>query len=63
VLYGESDGVWVHLQHEKRKSTEVKVAMMSTGRKAIGKDHFHLKNKHCLTAIGLDAQNWEIYGH
>lgn len=31
VLYGESDGVWVHLQREKRRSAEVRVAIMSTG--------------------------------
>lgn len=59
VLYGESDGVWVHLQREKRKSTEVRVAILSTGRKAVGKDRFRLENKHCLTAIGLDSQAWQ----
>lgn len=59
VLYGESDGVWVHLQREKRKSTEVRVAILSTGRKAVGKDRYRLENKHCLTAIGLDAQAWQ----
>lgn len=59
VLYGESDGVWVHLQREKRRSTEVRVAIMSTGRKAVGKDRFRLENKCCLTAIGLDSQSWQ----
>jgi hypothetical protein len=59
VLYGESDGVWVHLQREKHRSTEVRVAIMSTGRKPVGKDRFRLENKHCLTAIGLDSQSWQ----
>jgi hypothetical protein len=59
VLYGESDGVWVHLQREKRRSTEVRVAIMSTGRKPVGKDRFRLENKRCLTAIGVDAQSWQ----
>jgi hypothetical protein len=59
VLYGESDGVWVHLQGEKSRSTEVRVAILSTGRKLVGKDRFRLENKHCLTAVGLDSQSWQ----
>lgn len=59
VLYGESDGVWVHLQREKSRSTEVRVAILSTGRKPLGKDRFRLENKHCLTTIGLDSQEWQ----
>ncbi|MDY6846941.1 MAG: UPF0236 family protein, partial [Chloroflexota bacterium] len=56
VLYGESDGVWLHLQREKRKSVEVRVGLMSTGRKPIGKDRFRLENKHWITAIGLNSE-------
>lgn len=59
VLYGESDGVWVHLQRERRRSTEVRVAILSTGRKAVGKDRFRLENKHCITAVGLTAEKWQ----
>lgn len=59
VLYGESDGVWVHLQREKRRSAEVRVAIMSTGRKQIGKDRYRLENKHCITAIGLNSEQWQ----
>jgi hypothetical protein len=59
VLYGESDGVWVHLQREKRKSTEVRVAILSTGRKQVGKDRYRLENKRCLTAIGLNSEMWQ----
>ncbi len=59
VLYGESDGVWVHLQREKRRSTEVRVAILSTGRKQVGKDRYRLENKHCMTAIGLNAEMWQ----
>jgi len=59
VLYGESDGVWVHLQREKRRSTEVRVAILSTGRKQVGKDRYRLENKHCVTAIGLDSEMWQ----
>lgn len=59
VLYGESDGVWVHLQREKRRSAEVRVATISTGRKQIGKDRYRLENKRCITAIGLNSEKWQ----
>jgi len=59
VLYGESDGVWVHLQREKRRSAEVRVAIMSTGRKQIGKDRYRLENKRCITAIGVNSERWQ----
>ena len=59
VLYGESDGIWVHLQREKRRSAEVRVAILSTGRKQIGKDRYRLENKRCITAIGLNSEMWQ----
>jgi Uncharacterised protein family (UPF0236) len=59
VLYGESDGVWVHLQRERRRSTEVRVATLCTGRKAVGKDRFRLENKLCVTAMGQDLESWQ----
>jgi hypothetical protein len=59
VLYAESDGVWVHLQREKRRCTEVRVAILSTGRKRVGKDRYRLENKHCVTAIGLNSELWQ----
>jgi len=59
VLYGESDGVWVHLQREKRKSAEVRVAILSGGRKQIGKDRFRLEKKCCLTAVGMNSEEWQ----
>lgn len=59
VLYGESDGVWVHLQREKQRSAEVRVAIMSSGRKQIGKDRFRLEKKCCLTAVGMNSEEWQ----
>ena len=59
ILYGESDGVWVHLQREKRKSVEVRVAILSNGRKPIGKNRYRLEHKCCLTAVGLDSTAWQ----
>jgi hypothetical protein len=59
VLYAESDGVWVHLQRENRRSAEVRVGIMSTGRKQIGKDRYRLENKRCITAIGMNSEMWQ----
>jgi hypothetical protein len=59
ILFGESDGVWVHLQREKRKSAEVRVAILNTGRKPVGKGRFRLENKVCLTALGLNSEEWQ----
>jgi hypothetical protein len=59
VLYGESDGVWVSLQREKRRSAEVRVGTLCTGRKQIGKDRYRLENKRCITAIGLNSEKWQ----
>jgi hypothetical protein len=59
VLFGESDGVWVHLQRERRKSAEVRVGTLCTGRKQIGKDRYRLMNKRCITAIGMSSTMWQ----
>jgi len=59
VLYGESDGVWVHLQRERRRSAEVRVAILSTGRKPVGKGRYRLENKLCMTSLGLSGQEWQ----
>lgn len=59
VLYGESDGVWVHLQREDKRSAEVRVAILSTGRKQVGKDRFRLENKCCVTSIGQNSEAWQ----
>lgn len=59
VLYGESDGVWISLQRERRRSAEVRVGTLCTGRKQIGKDRYRLENKRCITAIGLNSEKWQ----
>jgi hypothetical protein len=59
VLYGESDGVWVHLQREAQRSTEVRVAILSNGKKPIGKDRYKLVNKCSMTAFGLSSEAWQ----
>lgn len=59
TLYGESDGVWLHLQREKKKSVEVRVATMYTGKEMIGKQRYKLKNKCSVVAVGLNSQAWQ----
>jgi len=59
VLYGESDGVWIHLQREEKRSAEVRVAILSTGRRAVGKDRYRLENKHAVTAVEVDGLSWQ----
>lgn len=59
VLYGESDGVWVHLQREKVRKKEVKVAVMYTGKQAIGKDRNKLENKIAMTQLGGTTLAWQ----
>ena len=41
------------------KTAEVRVAILSTGRKPIGKGRFRLENKHSITAIGLNSEMWQ----
>ena len=59
VLYGESDGVWVHLQREAKRSLEVRVAILSTGRAPVGKDRYRLENKQVVTAMGMEGESWQ----
>ena len=59
VLFGESDGVWLHLQREERRSVEVRVATMYSGKKPIGKQRNVLENKCSLAAIGLNSDAWQ----
>ena len=60
VLYGESDGVWIHLQRERRKKAEVKVGVMYTGKKRIGKKRFRCENKVAMTQLGGSTREWQI---
>ncbi len=59
VLYGESDGVWIHLQREAKRSAEVRVAILSTGRVAVGKDRYRLEHKHAVTTLEGNGQAWQ----
>lgn len=59
VLYGESDGVWLHLQQEERRSAEVRVATMYTGKKPISEKRNRLENKCSFAAIGLSSEAWQ----
>ena len=58
VLYGESDGVWLHLQGEERRSVEVRVATMYSGKRRIGENRNGLENRLCYAAIGVKSEAW-----
>jgi hypothetical protein len=59
VLYGESDGVWLHLQREKRRSVEVRVATLYSGKKSLGKNRFRLADKCSIVALGMSSEAWQ----
>jgi len=59
TLYGESDGVHIHLQREEKRSAEVRVGIMYTGKRAIGVGRRALENKTCLTALVENSQEWQ----
>lgn len=59
ILYAESDGVWIHLQREKKPKAEVKVAVIYDGKKRIGKGRYKLKNKVVMTQFGGSTRQWQ----
>jgi hypothetical protein len=59
VLYGESDGVWLHLQREKRRSVEVRVATLYSGKKPLGKNRYRLADKCSIIALGIASDAWQ----
>ena len=59
VLYAESDGVWLHLQRENRRSVEVRVATMYSGKKPLGKKRYRLADKCSIAAMGLSGEAWQ----
>jgi len=59
VLYGESDGVYISLQGERQKKTEVRVGILYTGKETIAKGRKRLKNKVVVTKIVESSQDWQ----
>jgi len=59
VLYGESDDVWISLQREEKRKTEVRVGIIYTGKKAIAKGRNRLENKVVVTKIVKNSQEWQ----
>lgn len=59
ILYGESDGVWLHLQREEQRSVEVRVATLYTGKKPLGKKRYRLADKCSLVALGQSGEAWQ----
>ena len=59
VLYGESDGVWISLQREAKRKTEVRVGILYTGKRAVGVGRKALENKVPVTKIVENSQEWQ----
>ena len=59
VLYGESDGVYISLQRERQKKTEVRVGILYTGKKVIAEGRKRLENKVVVTKIVENSQEWQ----
>jgi hypothetical protein len=59
ILYGESDGVYISLQREQQKKTEVRVGILYTGKKAIAEGRKRLENKVVVTKIVENSQEWQ----
>ncbi|MGB5922587.1 MAG: ISLre2 family transposase [Syntrophobacteria bacterium] len=59
VLFGESDGVMIALQRERRRKVEARVGIMYTGKKAIGAGRYRLQNKVCMTKLVHNSQEWQ----
>ena len=60
VLYAESDGAWIHLQREKLKRLEARVAVMYTGKKRAGTGRWRLENKVVMTQLGGETLDWQV---
>ena len=54
ILYTEADGVWIHLQREKRRHHEVKSAIAYRGWRRLAEDRYELVDKR-VYAHGDDA--------
>jgi len=59
VLYCESDGIWIALQHNKKKKSEIRVAITYTGKQWVSKGRKKLVNKQITAAMGIKSQKWE----
>ena len=59
VLYGESDGVWISLQGEQKRKTEVRVGILYTGKKTVGLGRKALENKVSVTKIVKNSHEWQ----
>ena len=59
VLYTEADGVWIHLQREKRTHYELKSAIAYLGWRSVGKDRYELVDKRVYTHSSEEMPFWE----
>jgi len=61
ILYCEADGVYIHLQREKQRKTEVKVGAFYTGKTAIGFKRYCCTNKVTTCQLGISTSDWQVH--
>ena len=59
VVYTEADGVWIHLQREKRSSYEVKSGVAYRGWRRVGQERYELVDKRVYCHASEDMPFWE----
>lgn len=59
VVYTEADGVWIHLQREKRSHLEIRSAIAYLGWRSVGKERYELADKRVYCHSSERIPFWE----
>ena len=59
VVYTEADGVWIHLQRERRSHLEIRSAIAYLGWRSVGKERYELADKRVYTHSSERIPFWE----
>lgn len=61
VLYCEADGVYIHLQREKKPRAEIKAAIFYTGKRMIGHNRYCCENKVTTCQLDVSTRDWQVH--
>lgn len=59
ILYAEMDGVWLSLQREEKRRTEARLGIFYTGKDALGKGRYALRDKVSVAGLVEDSEEWQ----
>ena len=59
ILYAEMDGVWLSLQGEEKRRTEARLGIFYTGKDALGKGRYALRDKVSVAGLVEDSEEWQ----